>query len=144
MKLLLSLLLLSIVLETSYADKYDDLVYGSINYQYKSENIDNISDVINNKQYRSVDNKKITIMFSNGSVSGSSGVNRYIGSYSVKDSIILITCFASTMMMGPKEMMEQEQEYLKFLKGRHNISISQNKLFIGNKEFYLIKSEKQN
>ncbi len=144
MKLLLSLLLLSIVLETSYADKYDDLVYGSINYQYKSENIDNINDVINNKQYRSVDNKKITIMFSNGSVSRSSGVNRYIGSYSVKDSIILITDFGSTMMMGPKEMMDQEQEYLKFLKGRHNISISHEKLFIGNKEFYLIKSEKRN
>lgn len=144
MKLLLSLLFLFIVSDASYADKYDDLVYGSINYQYKSENIDNISDVINNKQYRSVDNKKITIMFSNGSVSGSSGVNRYIGSYSVKDSIILITGFGSTMMMGPKEMMEQEQEYLKFLKGRHNISISQDKLFIGNKEFDLIKSEKQN
>lgn len=144
MRLLLSLLFLFIVSDASYADKYDDLVYGSINYQYKPENIGNISDVINNKQYKSVNNKKITIGFSNGRVFGSGGVNRYMGTYTLKNGMITIKGFDATMMMGAKEMMEQEQEYLKFLKGRHNISISQDKLFIGNKEFYLIKPEKQN
>ncbi len=139
-KVLLCILLMLFTLEAGYADKYDDLVYGSINYQYKSDN--NIVDIINNKQYKSADNKKITIMFSNGFVSGNSGINRYIGSYSIKNNKIVITGFGSTMMAGSEKDMQLEQEYLKFLKGSHNIKISNDKLFIGKQEFYLIKLEK--
>lgn len=142
MKFLLSLFILLTSLETSYADKYDELVYGDVKYEYP-DNHTNINSAINNNKYRLSTNMKITIGFSNGRVFGSSGVNRYMGTYELKAGCITIKGFGSTMMAGPEEDVKAEQEYLKYLDGSHTITIERDKLFIGDKEFHLIKSDKQ-
>ena len=74
-----------------------------------------MEELINKKEYKLADNPKITIGFDNGSVFGSSGVNRYIGSYTIKNGSISFGNFGSTMMMGQKEDMDNETKYLKSL-----------------------------
>ena len=76
----------------------------------------NMEEVLNKKEYKLASNPKITIGFDNGSVFGSSGVNRYIGSYTIKDGSITFSNLGSTMMMGPQEDMDNETKYLAGLK----------------------------
>lgn len=91
-----------------------------------------MENIINKKEYKLSDNAKITIGFDNGSVFGSSGVNRYIGSYSIKNGNITFGNFGMTMMMGPKEDMDNESKYLQSLQGNMSIKIDkENNLIIG-------------
>ena len=46
-------------------------------------------------------------------VYGSSGVNRYFGSYTQNGTELQFAPLASTMMAGPQKAMEAEQAYLK-------------------------------
>lgn len=46
-------------------------------------------------------------------VYGSSGVNRYFGSYTQNGTELRFSPLASTMMAGPQKAMEAEQAYLK-------------------------------
>lgn len=88
--------------------------------------------IINKKEYKLSTNHKITIGFDNGSVFGSSGVNRYIGSYSIKDGNISFGHFGMTMMMGPVEDMDNETKYLQGLQGELPVKIDEdNRLVIG-------------
>lgn len=68
----------------------------------------------------------ITIRFApNGQVAGLAAVNRFSGAYSLSTEGRLSwgkAGFAATRMMGPPELMEKEQAYLRGL-GRTNIAI---------------------
>ena len=140
-KILLSIFMMLFTLEMVYADKYDELVYGDIQYKY----IDNSSYTgtslnISSKEYRLLSNSNVTIVFSEGRIFGSSEVNRYIGTYELETGKIKIRVYGSTMMMGAEKDMEQEQEFLKWIAKSHRIKLSKDKLFIGDKEFVQIKS----
>lgn len=91
-----------------------------------------MEEVINKKEYKLAANPKITIGFDNGSVFGSSGVNRYIGSYKVKDGSISFENLGSTMMMGSAEDMDNETKYLQSLKTSLPVRVDkENNLIIG-------------
>ena len=61
------------------------------------------------------DDAEVTIVFKGTEFSGSSGVNRYFGSFEQADRKIKFNLAGSTMMMGPENLMQIEQEYLKNL-----------------------------
>lgn len=93
---------------------------------------DNMEELLNKQKYKLADNPKITIGFDNGSVFGSSGVNRYIGSYTIKDGSITFGNMGSTMMMGSEEDMDNETKYLTSLKENLIIKFdNNNNLIIG-------------
>ena len=92
----------------------------------------NMEEMLNKKEYKLASNPKITIGFVNGSVFGSSGVNRYIGSYTIKDGSITFSNLGSTMMMGPQEDMDNETKYLAGLKESLAVKFDkENNLIIG-------------
>lgn len=92
----------------------------------------NMEEMLNKKEYKLASNPKITIGFDNGSVFGSSGVNRYIGSYTIKDGSITFSNLGSTMMMGPQEDMDNETKYLAGLKESLAVKFDkENNLIIG-------------
>lgn len=92
----------------------------------------NMEEILNKKEYKLASNPKITIGFDNGSVFGSSGVNRYIGSYTIKDGSITFSNLGSTMMMGPQEDMDNETKYLAGLKESLAVKFDkENNLIIG-------------
>ena len=92
----------------------------------------NMEEMLNKKEYKLASNPKITIGFDNGSVFGSSGVNRYIGSYTIKDGSIIFSNLGSTMMMGPQEDMDNETKYLAGLKESLAVKFDkENNLIIG-------------
>lgn len=92
----------------------------------------NMEEMLNKKEYKLASNPKITIGFDNGSVFGSSGVNRYIGSYTIKDGSITFSNLGSTMMMGPQDDMDNETKYLAGLKESLAVKFDkENNLIIG-------------
>lgn len=101
----------------------------------------NMETLLDKKEYRLAANPKITIGFDNGSVYGSSGVNRYIGSYKIKDGSITFSNLGSTMMMGPQEDIDNETKYLSSLKESLVIRFDkENNLIIG--EYLFIPQDK--
>lgn len=67
---------------------------------------------------------RITIRFApNGQVAGLAAVNRFSGTYSLNtEGKLSWGRFAATRMMGPPELMEKEQAYLRGL-GKTNVAI---------------------
>ena len=67
---------------------------------------------------------RITIRFApNGQVAGLAAVNRFSGTYSLSaEGRLSWGRFAATRMMGPPELMEKEQAYLRAL-GKTNVAI---------------------
>ena len=61
------------------------------------------------------DDAEVTIVFNGTEFAGSSGVNRYFGSFEQSDNKIKFNVAGSTMMMGPENLMQIEQDYLKNL-----------------------------
>lgn len=59
---------------------------------------------------------RITLKFEDGQVSGSSGCNRFGGSYSTDEGTLSIGMLRTTRMACPGEVMEQEQQFLAALK----------------------------
>lgn len=59
---------------------------------------------------------EIDINFDKDKITGTSGVNRYFANYVLDGNKIFIKDPGSTRMMGPENLMIQEQEYLKNLK----------------------------
>lgn len=59
---------------------------------------------------------EITLSFDENQASGKI-VNLYHGSYKINGNKIQFSPFATTMMMGPIESMDVEQEYFKFMSG---------------------------
>lgn len=73
---------------------------------------------------------KIDINFERDKVSGTSSVNRYFANYTLEGNKILIQEPGSTRMMGPENLMIQEQEYLKDLKDSKEIEITKDGIIL--------------
>lgn len=67
---------------------------------------------------------EIDINFEKDKISGTSSVNRYFANYTLEGNKILIQEPGSTRMMGPENLMIQEQEYLKNLKDSKEIKVT--------------------
>lgn len=59
-----------------------------------------------------IENSEITITFGEDRLYGSSGVNNYNGEYKIDGNKIEVGVIAGTRMMGPEDLMAQEQQYL--------------------------------
>ena len=57
----------------------------------------------------------VTLDITADKISGSAGVNRYFGSYTLSGKDITISGIGTTRMMGPQDLMEREQKYLPLL-----------------------------
>lgn len=126
-----------------YADKYDELVYGATEYKYPDNSSYGENSVtVNSNKYRLLSNDKVTICFSDGRVFGSSGVNRFMGSYKIEGDRVEIRLSGSTMMMGLESDMIQEREFLQWLEGSHSVRLLKDKLFLDSIEFEQVKSGK--
>jgi heat shock protein HslJ len=55
---------------------------------------------------------RVDIEFREGKLSGHGGVNRYFGDYRLDGTALEIGQIGSTMMAGPREVMDQEQRFL--------------------------------
>ena len=65
-----------------------------------------------------VDGKEVgavTLDITTDKISGSAGVNRYFGTYTINGGEITISGVGSTRMMGPQDLMEREYKYLSVL-----------------------------
>ena len=67
---------------------------------------------------------QIDIAFEKDKISGSSGVNRYFANYALDGNKISVQEPGATRMMGPENLMTQEQEYLKKLKDSKEIEVT--------------------
>ena len=57
----------------------------------------------------------ITLDITADKISGSAGVNRYFGTYTLSGKNITLSGVGSTRMMGPQDLMEKEYKYLSVL-----------------------------
>ena len=73
---------------------------------------------------------EIDINFEKDKVSGTSSVNRYFANYTLEGNKILIQEPGSTRMMGPENLMIQEQEYLKNLKDSKEIEVTKDGIIL--------------
>jgi putative lipoprotein len=63
-----------------------------------------------------IPNSTVTVTFHNdGKLSGKASINNYTSSWIASGYKILISDGASTQMAGPRDLMEQEDRFLKFL-----------------------------
>jgi heat shock protein HslJ len=53
-----------------------------------------------------------SLHFEDGRVSGSAGINRLMGDYTLTDDLLAFGVIATTRMAGPPERMEAEQRFL--------------------------------
>lgn len=94
---------------------------------------------LNGKEYKMLNaphDAEITIGFSNDGKQffGNGGVNRYFGSYSVSGNKLDLKNAGSTMMMGPRELMAAESEFLQFLENVQTFKLEGNKLTLNGKD----------
>lgn len=73
---------------------------------------------------------EIDINFEKDEVSGTSSVNRYFANYTLEGKKISIQEPGSTRMMGPENLMIQEQEYLKNLKDSKEIEVTKDGIIL--------------
>ena len=85
---------------------------------------------------KTLPNTTITANFSDGNVAGSSGCNRYFGSYQLNNTGLKIGEIGSTLMFctDPDGVMAQESSYLLLLTNVTSFSISNNKLTLSNSQ----------
>lgn len=72
----------------------------------------------------------ITILFTKDRVSGKSGVNNYTALFNLNGNEFTIKNGALTRMMGPKDLMNQEDEYMKDLENAKRLKIDDNSIEI--------------
>ena len=65
----------------------------------------------------------ITLDIAGDRISGSGGVNKYFGSYTVDDGIIKMSNVGSTKMMGPEDLMKVEEKYFSILQDITNVEL---------------------
>ena len=75
-------------------------------------------------------NAQITLSFEDNNFAGSSGVNRYFGTFEQNGNNIKFNTAGLTMMMGPQDLMQAEQKYLKDLSEVGKISFKNNRLLL--------------
>lgn len=73
---------------------------------------------------------EIDINFEKDKISGTSSVNRYFASYTLEGNKISIQEPGSTRMMGPENLMIQEQKYLKDLKDSKEIEVTKDGIVV--------------
>lgn len=97
------------------------------------------TDTFNGKEYK-LDNApndaEITIGFSSDGARffGNAGVNLYFGSIKTFGDKLILQNTGTTMMMGPRLLMQAESEYLKFINGNISYKLSGNKLILQGKD----------
>ena len=67
-------------------------------------------------------NTKITVSFSGNKISGFSGINRYNGTYRVRNNTTLSTDISTTLMGGSEELMNFEMAFLDILQSSPKIN----------------------
>ena len=77
---------------------------------------------------------KITINFSENEINGFSGINNYSGDYMVKNNFTLSADVATTLMAGPENLMNIEQNFLDILQSFPKISYNASTLTLSNKK----------
>ncbi len=87
-------------------------------------------EVFLNGQYVLQTDTNINIMFEGNNFAGSSGVNRYFGTYAVDANKIQINLAGSTMMMGPQDLMTAEQKYMTTLAKVTKLKLGKNRLIL--------------
>lgn len=90
-----------------------------------------------NKKYIYINNdieSDITISFSDDSIFGSAGVNRYFAGYKFDGNRIQFSPIGSTMMAGPMDKMELEREYLELLGKVDRVEVCKTKLILKTKD----------
>jgi heat shock protein HslJ len=75
-------------------------------------------------------NAPITLVFSEGGVSGSAGCNQYFGTFDFDDSAITISGVGSTMMACEQPVMDQETAYLSALQSATAYQVTDGQLQI--------------
>lgn len=85
---------------------------------------------------------EITIVFDGTDFAGSSGVNRYFGNFEQSDNKIKLNVAGSTMMMGPENLMQIEQEYLQNLQQVEEFHINNDTLVLKNSKGLELKFNK--
>ena len=75
----------------------------------------------------------ITINFSDGKISGFSGVNSYFGGYKIKNNSILTAETVATLMAGPEELMKIELKFFDILQNSPRINYNNTTLSLRNK-----------
>lgn len=75
----------------------------------------------------------ITVNFSDGKISGFSGVNSYFGGYKIKNNSILTAETAATLMAGPEELMKIELNFFDILQNSPRINYNNTTLSLRNK-----------
>jgi len=77
---------------------------------------------------------KITINFLENEINGFSGINNYSGDYMVKNNFTLSADVATTLMAGPENLMNIEQNFLDILQSFPKISYNASTLTLSNKK----------
>ncbi len=72
----------------------------------------------------------ITINFAEENFMGFAGVNNYFGRYTVKDNMITLDHIGRTMMMGPMDKMDAEDDFVEDLDDVKTFEISGDKLIL--------------
>ena len=77
---------------------------------------------------------KIAINFLENEINGFSGINNYSGDYTVKNNFTLSADVATTLMAGPENLMNIEQNFLDILQSFPKISYNASTLTLSNKK----------
>ena len=77
-------------------------------------------------------NTKITVSFSGNKISGFSGINRYNGTYRVRNNTTLSTDISTTLMGGSEELMNFEMAFLDILQSSPKINYNKGTLTLKN------------
>ncbi|MGL5356162.1 MAG: META domain-containing protein [Cetobacterium sp.] len=80
-----------------------------------------------------VEDSVIDITFEKERLGGSSGVNRYFGEYKLDGNKISIQNPGSTKMMGPPDLMTQEDTFLKNITESDEIKVTEEGILIKTK-----------
>ena len=94
------------------------------------------------KMVNAPQNVEITLNFDGTSFSGKSAVNRYFGSFNQDKNKIKFSVAGLTMMMGPQNLMEVEQDYIKNLDKVDTISVKKNNIILSGKNGLVFEFEK--
>ncbi|WP_047382383.1 MULTISPECIES: META domain-containing protein [unclassified Cetobacterium] len=73
-----------------------------------------------------IEESQIDVFFQKEKIVGNSGVNRYFATYKIDGDKISVGEIGTTRMMGPENLMLQEQGYLKNLKEAQEVRITEN------------------